>query len=517
MSQALSKTFRICFTSDTHGHFFPVDYATGAPHATGLFACCASFEKDENTLVIDAGDTLQGSPFAAYVQQQWAEGAVQGSPMAQALNYAGCDYIVPGNHDFNFGSEYLASYINNTHAACLCANLAWEGPAPAFAPTAVHTLGNGLRVGLVGVVTDHVNVWEKPAHLQGLTVSDPFPAAQAALDSLRGRVDVTVCVYHGGFECDLDTDQPLTHSTEHVGSRIARALDFDLLLTGHQHRPIEGRALHGTYVVQPAANAVHYIEVTGTVCPHQGKATFASRFVQPAQIGSENLPAPLQALEAATQQWLDMPVGHLARPLPVFDKVAMVLQGAPVADLFNQVQLAATGAQISCAALSNVLPGFETAVSMRHILANYPYSDPVHTLQITGAQLKEALERTASYLDIDSTGQPVVSPRFLQPKVEHYNYDYFAGLTYLAELHNPVGQRIMSLAHNGQPIQPTDSFTICMVAYRATGTGGYDVYCQCPNLGHTQATMGELLAQYIAATPYNAVQVPTYPPPTFIF
>lgn len=72
-------------------------------------------------------------------------------------------------------------------------------------PARVHTLENGLRVGIVGIVTDYVNIWERPEHLSGITIEDPLPAAASALAALKGNVDLTVCVYHGGFERDLSS------------------------------------------------------------------------------------------------------------------------------------------------------------------------------------------------------------------------------------------------------------------------------------------------------------------------
>lgn len=56
-------------------------------------------------------------------------------------------------------------------------------------PARIHTLENGLRIGIVGIVTDYVNIWEKPEHLAGIAITDPVPAAAAALEKLRGQVD----------------------------------------------------------------------------------------------------------------------------------------------------------------------------------------------------------------------------------------------------------------------------------------------------------------------------------------
>ena len=146
---------------------------------------------------------------------------------------------------------------------CLCANVEDLGGELPIRPWAVHTLANGLRVGITGVVTDFVNVWEQPQNLERLRVTDAFQAALTACSALRDQCDVRVCIYHGGFEEELETGRVLSDSGENIACKIARELDFDLLLTGHQHMAVEGVELSGTYAVQPPANAGHFLRITG--------------------------------------------------------------------------------------------------------------------------------------------------------------------------------------------------------------------------------------------------------------
>ena len=98
---------------------------------------------------------------------------------------------------------------------------------------------NGLRVGIGGIVTDYVNVWEKKENLVGVQIVDPFIEAQKALSELKGKTDINICIYHGGFEADLDTGRRLTESTENVGYKICEELEFDILLSGHQHMSVD--------------------------------------------------------------------------------------------------------------------------------------------------------------------------------------------------------------------------------------------------------------------------------------
>ena len=198
----------IWFTSDTHGYLYDTNFASREPRNLGLLgfgvpgeAGRPAFPKDENTLVIDGGDTIQGSPLTYFCRH---EGVAL--PIAGAMNDLGYDYVTLGNHDFNNGPEWLEMHLNALNARCLCANVAdREGKLP-VAPWAIHTLGNGTRVGLVGIVTDWVNLWEKPENLTRLSVSDPMAAAQKAVEAVRAEgVDVLVGIHHGGVERDLDT------------------------------------------------------------------------------------------------------------------------------------------------------------------------------------------------------------------------------------------------------------------------------------------------------------------------
>ena len=322
----MEKTVQIYYTSDTHGHIFPVNYAAGCPENSGLLNLAAQVEKDGNTLVLDGGDSLQGTPLPQYYLEHRDQWPVH--PVAAAFNAMGLDYFTLGNHDFNFGYEALRDYLWAMDGVCLCTNVEDLGGELRIRPWAVHTLANGLRVGLTGVVTDFVNVWEQPQNLEKIRVTDAFQAARAACAALRDQCDVCVCIYHGGFEEELETGRMLSDSGENLACKIARELDFDLLLTGHQHMAVEGVELSGTWAVQPPANAGQFLRITGQ---WDGRGTrFHSRLTP---VGSKHQAEPYQSLlslERAVQVWLDQPIGELAPPIPPEGKLAAALHGSRV-------------------------------------------------------------------------------------------------------------------------------------------------------------------------------------------
>jgi len=248
----MDRTLSIRFTSDVHGYLYPTNYADNADRPMGLMKLAADFPHDGNTLIIDGGDSIQGSPMTNLYYRLSEEDrknclssdAYGTHPIAAMMNLAGYHFVTLGNHDFNNGVDALHDYLTNLDALCLCCNIRdKEGKLP-IAPYAIHQLENGLRIGLVGACTHYVSMWENPETVSQLVIEEPVPAIARALEAIKPQCDISVLIYHGGFECDLATGKSLTSSHENEACRICRELDFDLVLTGHQHMRLEDPCLH---------------------------------------------------------------------------------------------------------------------------------------------------------------------------------------------------------------------------------------------------------------------------------
>lgn len=447
---------KICFTSDLHG-----------------FAFLSDFKKDENTLIIDGGDTLQGSPFAQYCLRELGNFDV----FAKIMNDIGYDYVTLGNHDFNFGKGALDSYLNNLEAKCLCENAGY--------PYTIKTMPDGTRVGLVGLVTDFVNVWEKPENLEGFTITDAFEAAKNALEKINGSVDLTICIYHGGFEKDFDTGKLLSDTNENIGCKICEELSYDILLTGHQHMELPGRDYCGTYIIQPPHNGKGYAyltingnEISSEIISYDGFACISD-----------------EKLDSKVQAWLDEPVGELKSALEIGKRVDMAVSGSPLADFFNNIQLTYSGAELAVTSLANDAVGLPKKLLRRDLFAAYPYQNTFLVMEITGAKLRESIERSAEYLTYEND-ELVVSEQFLKPKVEHYNYDFYTGVEFEVDYSREVGSRVLELTRDGKNISDDDVFTICVNNYRASGAGGYHVYPNCPVIKIINIEMTDMLLDY---------------------
>ena len=394
----MRKTAKIYYTSDVHGYLFPSAYTERSEKPAGLLNCIANYQKDGNTLVLDGGDTLQGSPMAIYLSAGRKEGLEAEHAIADVFNAGGYDAVTLGNHDFNFGYEYLEHHLNALNARCICANVQDRKGRLGVISSQVFTMENGLRMGVTGVVTDFVNVWEQPEHMRDLEVTDAFSAAERELECLKAISDVTVCIYHGGFEEELESGRLLSDSGENIACKIARELDFDLLLTGHQHMAVEQTVIAGTFAVQPPANASRYARITG----HFDEPTvhFSSRLLPVGNRHSEHPFQSLLPLEESVQRWLDLPIGTLIQPIAPEEKLSAALYGSQVASLFNQVQLEATGADLSCTSLGNDPVGLVTPVTMRGVTAAYLFANTLVVLEVTAPVIKAALERRAAYFTL---------------------------------------------------------------------------------------------------------------------
>ena len=486
----MNRNLTICFTSDLHGYFSDMDYAQGVPGTTGLVRCASSFPDDGNTLIMDGGDTLQGSPFAYWLNRNSVEGA---KVSAKAMSLAGYDFMTIGNHDFNYGKETLETYIQNIEARVISANM--EGVA-GVERYAVVKLQNGLRVGITGVTTHFVHLWEKPENLIGIKVNNALESAAKALEELKAEnVDVTVLIYHGGFENDVVTGECHSTSGENQAYRICKELGYDVLLTGHQHSAKAGLNLFGTYACQSPDKGRQYARMEVTVSD-SGEVTADSWIVNPGEPDAE-LAAFLAPLDAENAVFLDQPVGQLDIPLEPREHMDMAVNGSVIANFFNQVQLEASGADLSLTSLGNVVKGFNRQVTIRDVVATYVFPNTLKTLKVDRKILKACMERCAEYFELSDDGQLQVSQSFLMPIIQHYNYDYLTGLEVTIDVRRPLGDRVTSMVYQGKELEEDRQLKLCLNSYRATGTGGYPFFAECELVNDQQTEVAEMIIEYI--------------------
>ncbi|WP_151737692.1 bifunctional metallophosphatase/5'-nucleotidase ['Paenibacillus yunnanensis' Narsing Rao et al. 2020] len=496
-------------TSDLHGFILPRSYATRKEVQHGL-ACIASRIKAErqqhpHTLLLDNGDCLQGTPLT-YYHARVNSGLP--NPVIACLNELGYDAAVPGNHEFNYGLPYLRSAVEASSFPWLSANIEDASTGqPAFgAPYLIRELDNGVRIGILGLTTSYIPVWEQPQHIAGLRFADPVEAARKWIPVMRAeeRADVIVVSYHGGFERDLETGQPTEPLTgENAGYALCEEVEgIDVLLTGHQHRAIADCSINGVCVVQPANEGRFLGKVTLQMEKHPEGWRITDRRSELVS-AEEAEPDPsieelIHEIEALTQEWLDQPSGYVDGNMTVHSHFEARVREHPLMEFINRVQMDASGASISCAALfDNVSPGFGERITMREIVSNYIYPNTLKVLRVTGNDIRAALEKSAEYFEVNAEGDLAVSPSYLAPKPQHYNYDMWEGIDYTLDISQPIGQRVTRLERNGEPLIAEAQYDVVMNNYRASGGGDFAMFQDKPVVRDISTDMVELLADYI--------------------
>jgi len=484
------KNLKVYFTSDLHGYVYPTDYVDKSEKNIGLLNIINQFEKDGNTLIIDGGDTIQGSPFTNYLSNS----KFDLHPIATIFNEGGYDYITLGNHDFNYGYDYLKKYLCNLDAKCLCANVIDKTNELGILPYDIKTLENGLKVGIIGFTTDFINIWERDENLTNFTVNDTLSSIKPYYDEIKDKVDVLIGIYHGGFEYDLDSHKKLSNTKENIAYRICNELQFDLLLTGHQHMEISNIDLHGTHIVQTPHNGSKFIELNLEFDNNKVK-NVTSKLVDVVLNPNKSMYDKFLPLQEQVQEWLDTPVGFLDTELQPTSHLDMALNGSHLANFINQIQLSESDADISCTSFANVIKGFDKNVTVRDIMSTYPYPNTLVVFEVNRKYLELALERCASYFDYNN-GNITISDRFLKPKVEHYNYDYFSNINYTFDITKEVGNRVTSIVYNGEELDDNTTLTLVMNNYRASGAGGYEFYTECKIVKEILMEMPDIIIDY---------------------
>ena len=233
-----SMDLQILATSDTHGKFDPWDYATNQADASGSVAQQATAIKQlrtENTLVIDAGDTIQGNSSQLFLEDDV-------HPMIAAMNAIGYDVWVPGNHEYNYGMDTLQKVMAQQNAKVLTGNVySPSGAALADGYTIINK--KDVRIGLIGMVTPNITRWDA-VNLTGWTVTNPVDECRKIIDTIKDKVDVLIGVMH------MDTENEYGVYGSGVTDLANACPEFDVIIAAHGHKEIPGEEINGVLVIE---------------------------------------------------------------------------------------------------------------------------------------------------------------------------------------------------------------------------------------------------------------------------
>lgn len=494
----MKKILNIFYTSDIHGRILSQHDILDKSIPVGLSRLSTFFaQQNVPFLYLDNGDILQG----AAVMDQSRDDLV--NPAALALNKLGCEFYTLGNHDFNYGLPYLFEYIKQMNGVLLLANV-FQNNQPLGMPFTV-VEREGIRIGLIGVTTAYIPHWELPEHIQGLKFVSAEKAVRELLPSLREKVDVVAVLYHGGIEQDLTTSEPIGRQTiENEGVAISNIDGVDIVLSGHQHMLVSS-----SKILQPGVEGTHIGMVT--ITKTEEEITISPSLIQNDSVVDETFEAMFSTLQQKTIQWLDQHVGYTDQDFRANDPLSLRAKPHPLVSWIHQLQFAQTNADISVVSLPNDVRGFQKDISNRDLLNAFVYPNTLFEVAMTGAQIKKAMEQSAAYFSLEE-GQVVVSSSFLQPKVEHYNYDMYAGIEYKIDLTKPVGERIRDVMFHQQPLLDQTIYRVVLNNYRANGGGDYEMFQQATVIQEHDVTLLQLSERALKASPSLHIDIT----PTFV-
>lgn len=496
----------ILSTTDLHGHIDPIDYYTNKPANTGLAKVATIIKNarksDPDLLLLDSGDTIQGTPLVYYHNRK---NNAPTDPMMLAMNALRYDAMVIGNHEYNFGLAVLNKARSEAKFPWLSANTYLAGTdKTACEPYLIKEI-QGVRVGILGLTTPAIPVWENPENFEGLEFHDTTAEAKKWVPLLREkeRVDVVIVAMHMGIEEDLATGRlwPTSSPNENAAVAIARAVPgIDLILMGHTHREVPSLYINGVLLAQAdkwgdrVARADLYLEKTDDE-PSWKVIAKAARTIQ---IDDTVAPDPeivalAEPYHRETQAWLDKVIGECPADVSA---ASGYTEDTALLDLIQRVQLDVSGADVSLAATFNPKARItQGPVTVRDISSLYIYENTLVVLEINGAQLKEALEYSARFFRPYEPGKSAAD--LVDRRIPGYNFDAAEGVDYEIDLTRPQGDRIQNLTFHGKRLDPARKLKLAVNNYRYNGGGGYTMLKNAPVLSKSSEEIRDLIIAWV--------------------
>lgn len=516
-------------TSDTHGHIFNWDYFANAEYTAQAdvlgFTRVATYVEQvrdevgaESVILMDSGDALQGTPLTYYYGMgEGAAGVLSGvdrHPISETFNYIGYDTLGIGNHEFNYGLDMLRAYerdlaTDSGGPALLGANVLDAATGePWLTPYTIverEIDGETVKVGVLGMVTPWVSVWDKH-HVEGvLEFADLVETARKWVPIIQAEADVVVLNVHSGKGPVSNEDYDTSVKYEDVINNVAYLVPgIDFILFGHTHADdpqsyITNIAGEEVLLSQPYYWTRSITRTTlNLVRDGEGWAVDWSEANKPSTVATYGYEiteehAGLQALmrdkHEAAIAYVNTPVATSVEELSA---ATSRYEDTQIIDFINYVQeqylIKMLGEDLGDrTVISHAAPFSRTAifpqgeVTIRDIAGLYIYENTLLGIELTGAQVKDFLEFSARYFKQVEPGaefnpEDVTNAHYdgESREVPDYNYDMLSGVNYWIDISQDVGERIGGLSYpGGAPVGDDDLFVMAINNYRQSGGGGF--------------------------------------------
>ncbi len=500
------KQITILSTTDLHGNILPLDYYTNKVDERGLakVATIVKQARRENPdlLLLDCGDTIQGTPLVYYHNEKNNQPP---DPMMLTMSALKFDAMAVGNHDYNFGLKVLSKARGEAKFPWISANTYRKGTDQTFYdPYIVREIG-GVRVGILGLTTPGIPSWENTQNYAGLEFREPVSEAKKWVGILREkeRVDLVVIAMHMGLGRDLSTGEiwlggaPNENTAISIAEQVA---GVDVILMGHTHRDEPSLYINNVLLTQAYkwGSRVARVDVYMEKAQGDGRWRVAARTARTIPV-DERVEADQEILKLVdpydreTQSWLGHVIGESTADLSA---EGARLRDTAILDLIQRVQLDVGKADVSMAASFNTQAHIpKGSVTVRDIAGLYEYENTLVVIEVTGQQLKAALEHSARYFRayVPNTS----ASDLIDEKIPGYNFDVAEGVQYDLDISKPMGQRIQNLRFRGQAVSPTQKFRLATNNYRVNGGGGYTMYRDAPVLYRSGEEIRELIIEWV--------------------
>ncbi|MDD7909192.1 bifunctional 2',3'-cyclic-nucleotide 2'-phosphodiesterase/3'-nucleotidase [Pseudovibrio exalbescens] len=486
---------RLMETTDLHVHVMPYDYYSDRPIDTAGLARTASIinrirSEATNTMLVDNGDFLQGNPMGDFIayERGMREGDLH--PVIKGMNVLGFDAGTLGNHEFNYGLEFMSKVLAGSNFPFVCANVAkgtlasnGRGDDLFLKPYVIVEKmikdGSGaehpIKVGFIGFVPPQIMNWDARHLVGNVSARDIVDAAKAWVPQMKEEgCDIIVALSHSGISGESQSE-----GMENASLYLAGVDGIDAMFTGHQHLVFPGPAFEGipgvdaekgTVMGKPTAMGGFWgsnLGVIDLMVERDGNNGWriANYTVETPAIykkeGRKNIPleeSDPRLIEAvaedheATLAYIRRPVGKTSAPLHSYfalvaddPSVQIVSQAQTwyIKEMLKSSEFA--GLPVLSAAAPFKAGGRGGAeyytdvpagdIAIKNVADLYLYPNTVRAVKIKGKDVKEWLERSAGIFQQIEPGkadQPLIDPTF-----PSYNFDVIDGVTYQIDLTQP--------------------------------------------------------------------------------
>ena len=500
-AQDLDGDIVILHTNDVHGAisgYAKVAALKDAYEARGAYV-----------LLMDAGDFIQGDPTVS---------TSEGATAVELMNLAGYDVASMGNHEFDYGYQNLKDLEADADFTIVDANVLYNGQV-AFEDNVVFTAPNGTKIGVFGLDTPETATKAHPAKIQGVTFlagEDLYDCAQEQVDALTAEgCEYIICLGHLGID------------DESAGNRSIDLLEkvegIDVFIDGHSHSTYEDvkTAAGGTGKVGDTL-----VTSTGTKLESIGVVTIDAEGVittsttPVADLTAED--ADVAARAAAIQKEIDDEYGT------VFAKTEVALNGerepgnrteeTNLGDLICDALVWGAereGTEVDAAVTNgggiraSIAAGDITKKDINTVL---PFGNTLSIVQVTGAELLEALEASTYCTPTSIGGFPQVSGiKFTVDTTKAYDQgEQYPGSTY----YGPKSiQRVTIETVGGEPFDANATYTIATNDFMAAGGDTYYAFAAASVNYDLGIAMDEVVMDYITDELKGTVTAEAYGEP----